>query len=85
MKTSQSTKEKKLVGRPLAFKTVKELQDKIDEYFEWCDNRTKKIWMEKTQTESLIADPAPYTMSGLARRLAFLPELLISNQRVHEQ
>ena len=63
------TSVKNKVGRPLLFKTVKELQDSIDEYFEWCDNRTKKVWMEKTQSESLVSDPAPYTMSGLARRL----------------
>lgn len=31
------------VGKPLAFKSVEELQQKIDRYFEWCNSRTKKI------------------------------------------
>lgn len=57
------------VGKPLAFKTVEELKKVVDEYFEWCDNRTRKIWVEKTQSEIMISDPAPYTMSGLARRI----------------
>lgn len=55
-------------GRPLTFKTVKELQEKIDEYFEWCDNRTRKA-VDKEGKEIMISSPAPYTMSGLARSL----------------
>lgn len=55
-------------GRPLAFKTVEELQLKIDEYFEWCDNKTKEIHSDKLG-DMIVPDPQPYTMSGLARRL----------------
>ena len=65
------------VRRPLKFKTVKELQKAIDEYFLWCDNRPKKIWLEKSQSEAMIADPAPYTMSGLARRIGLSRQGLI--------
>lgn len=54
------------VGRPLKFKSVEELQEKINEYFTYCDNRVKKVWSEKKQDELLISDPEPYTMSGLA-------------------
>lgn len=57
------------VGRPLQYKTLKELQDAVDEYFLFCDNRTKKIYDEKKGAEYMISDPAPYTMSGLANRL----------------
>ena len=57
------------VGRPLKYKTVEELQKAIDEYFEWCDNRAKKVYDEKKGVEYMITDPAPYTMSGLANRL----------------
>lgn len=60
--------DKKPVGRPLAYKTVAELQASIDEYFSWCDNRIKQIHT-KEGTEIAINHPAPYTMSGLARRL----------------
>jgi len=56
-------------GRPLLYKTVKEMKKIIDEYFDWCDNRTKKVYDEKKGCEYMITDPAPYTMSGLARRL----------------
>lgn len=65
-------------GRPLKFKTVEELQAAIDEYFDYCDNRTRKVWKEKTQEELLISDPAPYTMSGLARRLGISRRTLVN-------
>lgn len=55
-------------GRPLIFKTAKELQDKIEEYFDWCDNRTREVYNEKLGTITVL-NPAPYTMSGLARKL----------------
>lgn len=61
--------EKDLGGRPLIYKTVEELQACIDEYFTYCDNRTKKLWDDKLQKEFMISDPAPYTMHGLARAL----------------
>lgn len=86
------------IGRPLAFKTVEELQVKIDEYFQWCDDRTKRVWNEKDQEELLVSDPAPYTMSGLARRLDidrktllnysskedFFPAIRRAREKVHE-
>jgi len=55
-------------GRPLKFKTVKEMQDKINSYFDFCDNRTREI-MDKKGNTVTITVPAPYTMSGLANAL----------------
>lgn len=94
----EETKVKHAGGRPLEFKTVEELQAKIDEYFEWCDNRIKTIFDEKTNKELVINYPAPYTMSGLARRLGidrktlvnyshrdeFFPAIRAARERVHE-
>lgn len=54
-------------GRPLKFKTVQELQDKIDVYFDSCweiDDTGKK------QTR-------PYTITGLARALDTTRETLL--------
>lgn len=65
------------IGRPLVFKTVKELQDKIDEYFVYCDNRTRKKWADDKDKEFMIADPAPYTMHGLARALGLSRQALM--------
>jgi hypothetical protein len=53
-------------GRPLKFKTVKELESKIDEYFAWCDARVKEFFDTKTNATVVYNSPAPYTMSGLA-------------------
>lgn len=63
------------VGRPLTFKTVKELEDKIQEYFSYCDNRIKEIHTKEGEAIA-ITHPAPYTMSGLARRLGISRQAL---------
>lgn len=55
-------------GRPLKYKTVEELQAAIDEYFLYCDNKTKEVHSEKLG-DMVLPDPEPYTMSGLAIRL----------------
>lgn len=55
-------------GRPLKFKSAKELQAKIDEYFEMCDNRTEKVLLKSGEVAD-IPNPRPYTISGLALAL----------------
>lgn len=63
-------------GRPPIYKTVEELQKIIDEYFDWCDNRLVKGFNDKTGQEFAYLNPAPYTMSGLARRLGLSRQAL---------
>jgi len=70
-------------GRPLKYKTVKELQDRIDEYFDYCDNKTKEIHSEKLG-DMIVPDPEPYTMSGLAYRLDLSRRSLINYKRKDE-
>ena len=70
--------ETKPVGRPPIFKTVEEMSEKIEEYFDWCDNRMKSYYNEKAGTDVQVNDPAPYTMSGLARRLGMDRDTLIN-------
>lgn len=72
------------VGRPLKYKTVEDLQKIIDEYFQWCDNKTKKIYDEKKGAEYMISDPAPYTMHGLARRLGLSRQGLLDYSKRDE-
>lgn len=67
-------------GRPLLYKTPEEMQKAIDEYFDWCDNRIMTIYDEKKGTDITINHPAPYTMSGLARRLGMDRRSLIEYQ-----
>ena len=52
-------------GRPLVFQTVEELQIKINEYFTYCDNKTKEVHSDKLG-DMILPDPEPYTLSGLA-------------------
>jgi len=53
------------VGRPLKFKSVEELSKKIEEYFEFCDNRAIKK-ADDSGKEFYISNPAPYTVHGLS-------------------
>lgn len=69
--------DKNPVGRPLKYKTAKELQSAIDEYFDFCDNRIKEIHTKEGEAVA-INHPAPYTMSGLANRLGIDRDTLIN-------
>ena len=53
-------------GRPSIFKSVKEVEDKIEEYFNYCDNRLVNGYDNKTNEQFAYINPEPYTMSGLA-------------------
>lgn len=84
--------------RPLTFKTPEEMQDVINEYFDYCDNRIKTIWDDDKQKEIAVTNPAPYTMHGLARALKidrrtlidyteldkFLPTIKAARERIAE-
>lgn len=60
----------------LKYKTLEELQAAIDEYFAWCDNRVQKVYSAKNDGVVEIYDPAPYTMSGLGRRIGLSRQAL---------
>lgn len=64
----EETPQKNPVGQPLRYKTVQELQKAVDEYFDYCDNKTKEIHSEKLG-DMIVPDPEPYTMAGLAYHL----------------
>ena len=53
------------VGRPLAFNSVQELEDKIQAYFDYCDSRTATK-VTKQGDLVTIPWPRPYTISGMA-------------------
>ena len=57
------------VGQPLLFPSAEALQEKIDEYFAWCDNRVTSFYSKEAGGNIPVSNPAPYTMSGLARFL----------------
>lgn len=82
-------------GRPRKFKSVESLKKRIDEYFDYCDNRTKEFHSEKLG-DVVTSDPEPYTMSGLAfwlgmdrralltysKRKEFVPTIKAARNRV---
>ena len=52
-------------GRPLTFKSVEELEEKIQAYYDYCDSRTA-IKIDKYGNRFEVPWPRPYTISGLA-------------------
>jgi len=76
-------------GRPLKFKTVEELQKKIDEYFKSC---LKKVYIKKTgdflrdpETDEYIYENCrPLTISGLAECLNVHSETLTNYENRNE-
>ena len=67
--------EEKKIGRPPRYKTVKEMQDKIDEYFNECNG--KVLTDDEGQPffdkygRPIIVDTKPPTITGLALALGF--------------
>ena len=68
-------------GRPLKYKTVEELQEAIDKYFDYCDNRMIQGYDNKTNEQFAYISPEPYTMAGLAYELDLSRKSLINYRR----
>lgn len=66
------------VGRPLKYKTAKQLEEAIDDYFDYCDNRMTSVYIKEVGDNVQISNPAPYTMSGLAYKLGIDRNTLLS-------
>lgn len=80
-------KESNPVGRPLAYKTVQDLDQAISAYFDLCDPHTQRrlvdcgmndagetIW----RSREVLTEQQPYTVSGLARALGIDRDTLIN-------
>lgn len=78
MGTPQNNLVKNPVGRPLKYKTVKALQMAIEDYFAYCDNRTRDVYSDKLGETITVSMPAPYTMSGLARAIGLSRQALLN-------
>jgi hypothetical protein len=98
MPQADNPQDKHPGGRPLKFETVEDLQQAIEEYFDYCDNRIQHVYSPKQEKVIEVIDPAPYTMSGLARHIGlsrqglldyanrdqFLDAIKAARERVHE-
>lgn len=74
------TKKKHAGGRPPKYTDVELFQQKVEEYFDYCDNRTKEVFSEKLGN-MIMPDPEPYTMSGLAYALDMSRKSLINYKK----
>lgn len=71
-------------GRPKLFKTVEELEEKIQEYFAYCDARVVQGYDNKTNEQFAYVSPEPYTMSGLAYYLGMDRKSLLNYKNTDE-
>jgi len=67
--------------RTLKFKTVEELENEIERYFDLCDSKTKSVYDNRTKCVVDIDDPDPYTMSGLAYTIGVDRKTLINYKK----
>jgi hypothetical protein len=79
-----NVKDTSKMGRPLAFKSPKELQDKIEEYFAYCDNRMVEVMNKETGETFMLNKPAPYTMGGLAVALDVDRRTIVNYSNEHD-
>ena len=68
-------------GQPFKFQSVEELQASIDEYFDYCDNRIKRVYSKKLDAPIEMIDPAPYTILGLCRALGTNRQTLLNYEK----
>jgi len=66
--------------RPKEFESVDELQNAIDEYFDFCDSNTKTIVTKEGQPIE-IDSPIPYTVEGLADHLDLTRQTILNYQK----
>lgn len=79
------SEEKNKGGRPPTYKTVEEMQVKIDEYFEECNGKpllddNGKIMLDKWGTP-IILNARPLTITGLAYHLGFTSRQALINYK----
>jgi len=70
-------------GQPLKFKTVADLQEKINSYFKWCDDNPIYTYEVGKRSETIIQVPVkrPYTIEGLAEHLKTTRQTLLNYQK----
>ncbi len=93
---AKEDKTKNKVGRPLKFKTEKELQKKIDAFFADCDPHIVMQWamVKKTQKNGkvvmvpervqAVSEQVPYTITGLAMALDTTRDTLLDYSKKEE-
>ena len=70
-------------GKPKKFNSPKELQEKIDNYFEDCDNDPllEQQWVGKEGNEVLKKTQRPYTIEGLCNILNCSRQTLLNYEK----
>lgn len=76
------------IGRPPMYKTVAEMQEKIDAYFKECDGKPLydadgDIVYDKQGNPVIVR--TPYTITGLALALGFTSRLALLNYEAKEE
>lgn len=68
-------------GTEKMFKTPEDLQKKIDEYFQLCDDNTITVYDKRTQEVKKVNKQIPYTVEGICEILGTNRQTLINYQK----
>lgn len=86
MADQTTEQDKQPVGRPLKYKTVAELDQAINAYFDECDPHVAKRMVETGtkadgdtmfELRNVMTEQKPYTMSGLAHAMGISRQTLL--------
>lgn len=66
MTKRKDPKDKKKTGPKPVNSNPDALMKKINEYFDFCDNRIQQVYSPKAEAVIEVINPAPYTVPGLA-------------------
>lgn len=65
-------------GKPKKFTSPSDMQHAIDDYFQSCDNKTRKVYVKSQQEIQEIVDPIPYSIEGLCNVLDITRQTLLN-------
>ena len=68
-------------GRPRKYKTVDELEEAIEVYFDECNSRVKMVYIAKEKRLVECVTPIPYTIEGLGYAIGLTRESLNNYQK----
>lgn len=81
MAALKKNKAKRKPGRPRKVDSVKELQNKINAYFDSCDNRMTEVYDKKAGGIIKFKNPIPYTIEGLCEALEVDRDTLLNYEK----
>lgn len=79
MSKKNKEREKAYVGRPLAFKSVEELEEKIEKFYDWCEERERPLTLSRL---AVFLDVDRRTLVNYAEKDQYFPTIKKVRERI---